>query len=133
MPSLALLFHLIEIADGRTSGPVSLESAQLAAAWCDYLEAHARRIYSILDEGDNEAARALGERIKKGDLPSPFALRDVYRKGWSLLSTTDDVGRAVAILEGLGWLQGVETHKTGGAPRTDIYIHPSLAKTGGTP
>ena len=47
MPSLALIFHLVEIAnwdislrpDPDPSKSVPLHCAQLAAEWCDYLEA----------------------------------------------------------------------------------------------
>ena len=38
MPSLALLFHLIEAVDRGTRGSVSLGNARLAAAWCEFLE-----------------------------------------------------------------------------------------------
>ncbi|MGZ8250567.1 MAG: DUF3987 domain-containing protein, partial [Methylomagnum sp.] len=34
MPSLALIFHLIDVADGKASGPVSVKAACLAVAWC---------------------------------------------------------------------------------------------------
>src|SRR5262249_21155805 len=48
MPSLALLFHLAEAGEGRGADMVSLRQAQQAAAWCDYLESHARRVYSCI-------------------------------------------------------------------------------------
>jgi hypothetical protein len=64
MPSLALLFHLINVAetfapfatsvDGHSGEilveqipPVSLKAAQLAAAWVDFLECHARKVYGL--------------------------------------------------------------------------------------
>jgi len=48
MPSLALIFHIIDIADGQKDRDVTLSSVQKAAAWCDYLESHARRIYGMV-------------------------------------------------------------------------------------
>jgi putative DNA primase/helicase len=48
MPSLALIFHIIHIADGQKDRDVTLESAKKAAACCDYLESHARRIYGMV-------------------------------------------------------------------------------------
>ena len=48
MPSLALIFHVINIADGQEDREVPLSSVQKAAAWCEYLESHARRIYGIV-------------------------------------------------------------------------------------
>jgi len=48
MPSLALIFHAIAIADSKQAIPyVSLAAAEQAAAWCTYLESHARRIYGM--------------------------------------------------------------------------------------
>jgi putative DNA primase/helicase len=126
MPSLALLFHLVEVADGKPSGPVTLEAALLAAAWCDYLEAHARRIYASVAEADVDSARSLIVRIEGGAVTSPFSPRDVYRHGWSNLKNAEEVNRAVAILEDHGWVQCVESRQTGGAPRTDVHIHPSI-------
>jgi uncharacterized protein DUF3987/bifunctional DNA primase/polymerase-like protein len=44
MPSLALLFHLIDIVAGRTGQEgVSLEAAENAADWCTYLFEHAKK------------------------------------------------------------------------------------------
>jgi len=44
LPSLALLFHLIDGVDTGRRGPVSCAAAAQAAAWCEYLAAHARRL-----------------------------------------------------------------------------------------
>ena len=42
MPSLALIFHLIEYVDGTAEGgAVGLRPTLQAAAWCEYLETHA--------------------------------------------------------------------------------------------
>ena len=59
MPSLALIFHLIKVADGTGKGEVSLEAAQQAAAWCAYLESHARRLYAMGLETTLPKAEAL--------------------------------------------------------------------------
>ncbi|MGM0653578.1 MAG: DUF3987 domain-containing protein, partial [Bacillota bacterium] len=47
MPSLALIDHIATIADKGNEGPITINSARRAAGWCDYLESHARRIYSM--------------------------------------------------------------------------------------
>ena len=41
MPALALIFHLIDGVDAGTRGPLSRAAAAQAAAWCEYLAAHA--------------------------------------------------------------------------------------------
>jgi putative DNA primase/helicase len=127
MPSLALLFHLVEVVDGTAQGPVTLRSAQAAAAWCDLLEAHARRVYQAALEGDPEPATRLAERLKKS-LPNPFRARDVSQKGWSGLDTPDAVERALGVLEDRGWVksQEVPAGQRGGRPTTSYWIHPDI-------
>src|SRR4029453_1559051 len=50
MPSLALILHLIDGVDAGVGGPVSGAAAERAAAWCRYLEAHARRLYATVTD-----------------------------------------------------------------------------------
>jgi putative DNA primase/helicase len=127
MPSLALLFHLIDVVDSGSYGPVSLSATKLAVRWCEYLEAHARRIYQAAFEGDSEPAQRLAERIKES-LPNPFAVRDVVKKGWCQLNTVDDVERAVALLEEHGWVCQVEVKPgpEGGRTKVEIWINPEI-------
>ena len=83
MPSLALIFHLCDSLPMATLAPVALDPARRAAAWCDYLEAQARRIFHSVTARVDTAARLLGEKIKARKLlPNPFTLRDVYRAQW---------------------------------------------------
>jgi putative DNA primase/helicase len=125
MPSLALLFHLLEVVDGRASGPVSKPAAVMAVAWCDFLEAHAQRIYQAVTEHALFAARALAKRIQEGGLSSPFTTRDVYRNGWTGLSDPDDVKAAAEVLEDWGWIRS-ERVLTSGRPRSQYHINPQL-------
>jgi hypothetical protein len=67
MPALALLFHLVGLVDGpsdRSVGGVGLESARLAVAWCDYLEAHACKLYRRELAAGTEGARLLAGNIE---------------------------------------------------------------------
>ena len=115
-PSVALLIHLVNLVGGKVkAGPVPLAAAECAAAWCDFLEAHARRIYGSIGEADKEPARALAGKVRAGDLPSPFAARDVYRRGWTGLGTKEEVDRALSVLEDHGWARSLENRNTGGA------------------
>jgi Protein of unknown function (DUF3987) len=50
LPSLALIFHLIEVADEKATGAVTLHSPERAAQWCEYLETHAKRIYGLVGD-----------------------------------------------------------------------------------
>lgn len=110
MPSLALIFHLLDIASGSPAGPVSEESALLAAGWCEYLESHARRIYGIVGNASAKAAASLAVKIKNGIVQDGFAIRDLYRKGWTGLDTRERVTAACQDLEEAGWLRSDEVN-----------------------
>ena len=69
-----------------------------------------------------EAARALLDRIKKGDIQDSFALRDIYRKQWSQLSSSDLVHQGTKLLIDFGWLKEDSIEQNG----KTIRIHPSL-------
>jgi putative DNA primase/helicase len=127
MPSLALLFALIEFVDGTgKAGAVGLKAALQAIAWCDYLESHARRLYSSAENPALEGARTLLKRIEDGDIKDGSTLREVYRgKHWSRLATPEEVVAAANLLEDYGWVR-VETLKTGGRPATRLRLHPVL-------
>jgi hypothetical protein len=130
MPSLALVFHLIDSHAQTALEPVSLRAARDAAAWCVLLEAHARRIYQSAMDGDLDAAVHLGERIKTS-LPNPFTYRTVFHKGWSGLTTAEEVRQAVGILQDRGWVKTVEvpsSNTKGGRPAELVWIHPKLSK-----
>ena len=128
-PGIALLFHLADVLDGPDPvlAGVSRQSLERAIEWSEILEGHARRVYGSLDAPDFGAARAR-DKLQKGLLPSPFTYRDVYHRTWGKLDDASSVRRAVAHLEELGWLRTVEVRDTGGGPRTDIHIHPAVAR-----
>lgn len=135
MPSLALLFHLIDMVDGAPASAVSQKATHMAAAWCDFLEEHARRIYQIAYDGSLESVSSLAGHIKDGSIKNlkhwdgtRFKIGDVVQRGWSSLSTTEEVNRAAAFLEERHWLQVVESPPAlqGGRPERWIYVHPNL-------
>ena len=126
MPSLALLFQLVDFVDGTgTGGAVGLEATLRAAAWCEYLRTHAERLYSSAQNPAIEAARVLLKRIRKGEVKDGFTIREIYRKQWAKLSSPETVNAAAQVLEEFGWLR-VETIKTGGRSTTKGHLHPTL-------
>jgi hypothetical protein len=126
MPSLALIFHLIEYVDGAgEGGAVGLRCALQAAAWCEYLESHARRPYASAENPAMEGARALLDRIHNGDVSDGDSTRSVYRKHWAKLSAPEEVSGACTVLEEFGWLR-VEVAKTSGRSTTRLRLHPTL-------
>ena len=74
------------------------------------------------------AARALGERLRQGQLASPFAVRDVYRHGWAGRSTRAAAMAAVAVLVDLDWLRAEEVAAgpAGGPPTARYHVNPKL-------
>ena len=126
MPSLALIFHLIEVADGTTTpGPVSDRAAVMAAAWCDYLESHAARVYGAAISLGLEPAKEIIKHILKGDIKTGCKPKDIYRHQWSRLATPEEVKRGVDVLVEHDWL-AVERVQTGGRPSEFIILNPNI-------
>jgi hypothetical protein len=136
MPSLALIFHLIEAADRTVTEhgfiltepqkEISLRSVQQAAEWCSYLETHARRIYGLAADKAVQSARRLLEKIKDGSLEEGFSVRDVYRQGWVFLDSKELAQSAIDELLEAGWLRQIPpAQPQGGRPFSPaFYIHP---------
>ncbi len=96
-----------------------------AAAWCDYLESHAYRLYSSAQHPSIEAAPELLKRIQSGDIRDGFSLRDIYRKEWSKLTTPDEVKQAVDVLIDYGWVKLEQPFLM----KKQLYrLHPSLRR-----
>ena len=128
MPSLALLFYLIETAGGpAVSGVsgISLHAARCSAAWCEYLEAHARKVYRRELAADTEAARALAAKIEAGEVAEGEKIRDLHRRQWSGLRTPEAVWQALTTLERLGWVRVVD-RSIPGSPSYAVNLHPEL-------
>lgn len=119
IPSMALICHLVDGGEGAVSEQAILR----ATAWGKYLEAHARRIYSIC-LGDGVSTRSLGERILKGDVQPSFKPKTVYDKHWRHLDREGTL-RAIDSLESLDWLRVIEL-QTGGRPSTICEVNPRV-------
>jgi hypothetical protein len=128
MPSLALIFHCIDLADGKAQGNVSGKNAQLAVAWCDYLETHARRIYAMAESPEHAAAVRLADKIKAKAVPDSFTSKMIYDKGWHGLKDKQEVEAACNILIDENWLMMRRKPKpsTGRPPAPDYHINPLL-------
>jgi putative DNA primase/helicase len=112
-PALALVVHLVEgVAEG-VRGPVTKEAALRAAAWCEFLEAHARRCYGLLKDDGLRAAQALAAKLERGALEDGFTLRDVRRNQWRNLTADEAIQAALDWLEDEDWLRGEASGGTG--------------------
>jgi len=131
MPALSLLCELAaQAANGHVSEYISLENAQLAAAWCDYLESHARRVYSCIVTPQLRAARELADKIKRRKVGASgyFSCRDVYLKCWSGLDTPEAVKLAAEVLEDANWVRDISAASgpTGGRPSNRYAVNPRV-------
>ncbi len=124
MPSLALLFHLVDVADGRASGPVSADAADLAINWCDFLELHARKLYALELNREAASVHALAERIEQGEVQDSQNVSDLYRHKWPNLKTADEVAAALGVLESCHWLRVEEIPNPGARPTKQIRLNP---------
>lgn len=116
IPSLALINHLCDAGRGAVS-----ESALLRAiAFSEYLESHARRIYSYATRPDIDAAKTLLKRLSTGKLETPFKVRDIYRTGWTGLETPVKAQGAISLLQEYGHLAAEELD-TGGRATTQFH------------
>jgi putative DNA primase/helicase len=132
MPKLAGLWSL---ADGpeRT---ISLFHARKAAACCEWLESHARRVYSSRIDPAKAAVIRLGAKLKKGWKrrdgdklkENQFTVREVYLKGWIDLKEPEVVRAALRFLDDHGWVRPVdsESSKSGGRPPEIYEINPRI-------
>jgi putative DNA primase/helicase len=139
MPSVALLLELAERAssvgfDGShlacSQNLVGLKNAQKAAAWCDYLEPHARRVYSCIVTPQLRGARELADKIKQRKVGADgfFSCRDVYLKGWSGLASPVAVQQAADVLKDAGWVRDLPTERGpfGGRPSNRYVVNPRV-------
>lgn len=126
--SLALIFHLAEVADCTEIPDVGMNAVKMALHWCDYLEGHARKIYGLQMAEADESIKRLAARLKAGELESGFQARHVQHKRWAGLRTAEEINSALAILCDMNWIEKQETDSLvrGGRPKTRYLINPRI-------
>ena len=124
IPALALIFHLVDLANGGRRKPPGISKAALQRAirWGQYLESHARRIYSMAMDPVVNSAHSLAAKIKAGKLPDGFSERDVYKAGWATLNDPELVHAACAELEQEAWLRRIPVERGAGRPASPSYL-----------
>ncbi len=132
MPSLALLFHLVDWADTQSDGepltaisPVGSEAADLAIRWCRFLEEHAKKIYAVVIRPDLQAAHALAKKIQQGKIKDGESVRDIHRHHWTFLNKSSTVYDGLDILREHGWIRLGST-ETQGRPTDLVRLNPSI-------
>lgn len=130
VPALAMIFHIIVVADGDKSSCVSLKATQMAVLWEDYLQKHARRIYGLVLGTPCISTLALLERILDGSLRDGFTAHDVLQKRWTGFKDRSQVEKVCKALEDHGWIRSEKQTPSpaGGRPTTRYRIHPKAIK-----
>jgi hypothetical protein len=143
---LSALFELADWAAGQPNAPgkvtvvgsdrglgnefeISLAHAQQAAGYCDYLESHARRVYSCIASPELRGARELGRHLRQGDMGRRFTVRQVYQRDWSGLTTPSRVRSALELLQDAGWVGPITAEDGMGRPSEAYEVNPGLEVT----
>jgi hypothetical protein len=131
MPAIAALFELADgVAVDRMSETVRLRQAQRGAAWCEFLESHARRVYASVVSPQLRVARELADKIRQRKIGASgsFSCREVYWKGWRGLDSPAAVKQAAELLEDAGWVRrlGAESGPLGGRPGDRFAVNPGV-------
>ena len=122
IPSLALINHLCDYGKGA----VTEKSLLRAIEYSEYLESHARRIYSSATRPDIDSAKTILNKLNNGKLDNPFKARDIYIKGWTGLDTAQKTQSAIDLLIEYSHLT-VEEVTTGGRPTAFYHLNHGVA------
>lgn len=126
MPKLALILDLVDRVSGSYTGAeVTETAARQAAAWCEFLEAHARKLYSPELARAVSSGHALLARIRGGDVTDGMTVRDIIRCEWSGLATPGAVHSAIKELTAHGWVATQEIFP-GRRPSLVLRVHPGI-------
>lgn len=123
VPALSLINHLCD--GGR--GPVTKAAISRALLLTDFLESHARRVYSYASRPDFDAAKTILGKLKNGKLAVNFTARDVYRPGWSGLTTAEEAQAAIRLLLDFRYIRERPSEAAeNGRPSREYEAHPSI-------
>ena len=125
--SLALIFHLIDLAGHRELGnipKVSQTALELALMWTSYLRLHAEKLYATEINGAVISAHALAERINMGELESGADISKIPQRKWSSLKNKAEVDSAISKLEEVNWVQVVTVRNQGARASRVLLTNP---------
>lgn len=122
VPALALIFHVVSEWSAKE---VSLACLHRALRWCDYLKAHALRVYGSGQSACASTAMRILQKLRAKELPATFTAREVKRRAWSGLTDAKAVDAALELLADHNWIIATERDSLG--RRTiDFTAHPKI-------
>jgi putative DNA primase/helicase len=127
VPSIALLCHIARHTQtAHENERIDTYELGQAIGWATYLEGHARRVYAI-SEGNEDAAAALLQRIKAGDVRTGFTVGDLSARKFKALRFASDIEDAVDVLTQLKILRPkLITHEGRGRNTVRYEINPKV-------
>lgn len=134
LPSLALLFSILHGAHHHAI-PLEVEEpfVRLAIRWCRILESHTLKVYDNSIHDHFFSARALAAKIKNFDICDGDRVREIGRKNWKGLNSSERIQDAMDCLTQKNWVR-LQKVQTKGGPSEVIRINPSIpvgGKSGG--
>lgn len=126
MPSLALIFHIID-SNGEIdpTSEIPLKAANLAIKWCQCLASHAKKIYKVELAPELIHGKALAAKILNGTVKDKDSLRSIYRRHLGHLETPRKVNLAVNQLTELNWVK-IQSMNSGTKRSQILRINPEL-------
>ncbi len=74
-----------------------------------------------------KTAADLLERIRAGDVEHGTKTREIWRKGWSGMSSAEELASVIDVLEEHGWARREKVKPAGpGRPSERLLLHPEL-------
>jgi DNA-binding PadR family transcriptional regulator len=132
VPSLALIFHLVSRTTNKNlENKVGINSLELSLKWLDFLEGHAKKVYSISEIGKTSVAQLLVKKIKAHQIYDKMTVRELSRRGWSDLKDEVLLEEALELLELHNFIRVEKNkHENGGRVSKVIRINPCLLEGG---
>ncbi len=135
MPSLSLLFALLDQAPHKNLPThVGEEPTRLALRWCQIFESHILKIYKNSVHDPYFSAKALAQKIKSLEVCDGDTIREITRKKWKALNSSELLQAAIQELTDKKWIR-VQKIRGQGGPSEVIRINPSIqvrSKKGGS-
>ena len=127
LPALCLILeHLKSGFEGKYPDHITKETLEEALVWLEYFESHAWRIYGSEATAIPSAAKNLIDRVKRGEITTPFSARDIYHKHhWSGLSNAEEVSEVLDYLIEKNCAKSTKIG-TGGCPSVKYALHPKV-------
>ena len=130
---LSLVFQLITEAEScsdyntfNPTGVVSYSSLKQAIFFSELLLSNNRRIQDFASKNNEvEVINQLINKLEK--LPAQFSLRELQRKGWTGLKTSEHCRKALSQLESMGYIRKINLAQQGEKSMVRFLKNPNIS------